>query len=88
MSVSQILSTNIPIYIYNLVPLRKYSIRHPKIFNRSYAELISSKKTSTPSLMNYTEIRDSSPEGLFPDALLKFVRPAAFKICSISDPMD
>ena len=80
-------------YIYKLVFPKKNSLKYPKTFNRlSCRTDLFKKKRSFHSVLNAwskldLEIKDSIPEDIFSDALLKLIRLPPFKACSINDPI-
>ena len=84
----KILSTKMPSYIYNLVHPMRISLRHPNTFNIFFCRISYLRNSFSPSVVIECKkldpnIRDSSSEGIFRNALLKFIRPAASGTCCI-----
>ena len=86
------LSKKMQLYIYNLVPPMKNSLRHSNTFNMfscrtDYFKISFLLSVVTEWSEFEAKIQNSSSEDIFHNFLLEFIRLVASKTYSINDPI-
>ena len=86
----KVVSTELPAYIYDFIPLVRQSQRHPNTFNSFSCRTEYFKNSFFPCIIGEwnklnPEIRTSGSYNIFRKSLLKFIRPSASKVYNIND---
>ena len=88
----KVVSTKIPTYIYNFIPLKRQSQGHPNTFN-SFPCKTEYFNSFFPCVIGEwnklkPEILSSGSYNVFRKTLLNFIRPNASKVYNINDTID
>ena len=86
----KVVSTELPAYIYDFIPLVRQSQRHPNTFNSFSCRTEYFKNSFFACIIGEwnklnPEIRTSGSYNIFRKSLLKFIRPSASKVYNIND---